>query len=213
MNGAVFFADDVPTRLRLPGGSTGLRVEQVGLGDSLRRTNELLLLLRKISAEILGALRTQPDTSIHHFNMVEHVGLREVGLLRLRRFIFVGSERADINQPGNAIVGTGSGDDASAIGVADEDNGAANPADRCFHQSDILCRCVETVLRGDTLIPLRLKGSDQLAEARAIGPEPMAEHDAWLGLHRFHLFSYSAFRLRRARTRNIHSLMPGGAHK
>src|SRR6267142_6326386 len=107
MNGVVFFADDVPARLRLPGGSTGLRVEQVGLGDSLRRPNELLLLLRKISAEILGALRTQPDTSIYHFNMVEHVGLREIRLLRLRRFIGIGSERANINQPGNAIVGTG----------------------------------------------------------------------------------------------------------
>src|SRR5258708_5568461 len=182
MDGAIVLGDDVPAWLRLPGGSTDLRVEQVGLGDYLRRPNELLILLRKISAEILGALRTKPDTSIHHFNMVEHVGLREVELLRLRRFIFVGSERADINQPGNAIVGTGSGDDASAIGVADEDNGAANPADRCFHQSDILCRCVEAVLRGDTLITLRLKGSDQLAEARAIGPEPVAENDAWFSL-------------------------------
>src|SRR6267142_948766 len=182
MNGVVFFADDVPARLRLPGGSTGLRIEQVGLGDSLRRPNELLLLLRKISAEIPGALRTQPDTSIHDFDVREDVSLREIRLLRLRRFIFVGSERADINQPGNAIVGTGSGDDASAIGVADEDNGAANPADRCFHQSDILCRCVEAVLRGDTLITFRLKGSDQLAEARAIGPEPVAENDAWFSL-------------------------------
>src|SRR5260370_22133034 len=127
--------------------------------------------------------------------MVEHVGLREVGLLRLRRFIFVGSERADINQPGNAIVGTGAGDDASAVGVADEDNGAANPADRSFHQSDILCRCVEAVLRCNTLITLRLKWSDQLAEARAIGPEPMTENDAWFGFCRlrFHILSFFDF--------------------
>src|SRR6266850_2446664 len=112
MNGVVFFADDVPARLRLPGG-----------------------------------------------------------------FIGVWSEPADINQRGNPIVGPGAGDDASAVGVADEDNGAADPADRYFHQGDVLCRCVEAVLRCDTLIPLRLKGNDQLAEARAIGPEPMTEHD------------------------------------
>src|SRR5260370_3002586 len=182
MNGVVFFADDVPTRLRLPGGSTGLRVEQVGLGDALRRPNELLLLLRKISAEILRTFGTKPDTSIHDFNVVEHVGLREVRLLRLRRFIGVRSERANINQPGNPIVGPGAGDDASAVGVADEDNGAADAADGCFHQSDVLCRCVEAVLPGNTLILLRLKGSDQLAEARAIGPKPVAEHDTWFSL-------------------------------
>ena len=64
VDGAVVFADDVPARLRLPSSSTGLRVEQVGLGNSLRRPNELLLLLRKVSAEILRALRTQPDTSV-----------------------------------------------------------------------------------------------------------------------------------------------------
>src|SRR6266478_6589511 len=187
MHGLVFFADDVPARLRLPSGSPDFRVEQVGSGDALSRPNELLLLLRKVSAEILRALRTQPDTSIYDFDVGEDVGLRELGLLRLRRFIGVRSERADINQPGNAIVGSGAGDDASAVGVADEDNGAADPANRCFHQCDVLCRCIEAVLRCNTLIPLRLKGHDQLAEARTIGPESVAKHDAWFGLRHFAL--------------------------
>src|SRR5439155_19027569 len=53
MHGAVFFADDVPARLRLPSGSPDSRLEQVGFGDALGRPNELLLLLRKVSAEIL----------------------------------------------------------------------------------------------------------------------------------------------------------------
>src|SRR5437588_2028103 len=170
----------------LPSGSPDVRLEQVGLGDALGRPNELLLLLRKVSAEILRALRTQPDTSIHDFDMGEDVGRRELGLLRLRCFIGVRSERADINQPDNAIVGSGAGDDASAVRVADEDNGAADPAYRCFHQGDVLCRCVEAVLRCNTLIPLRLKWNDQLAETRAIGPESVAKHDAWFGLRRCH---------------------------
>src|SRR6266567_1686047 len=51
MHGVVFFADDVPAWLRLPSGSPGLRLEQVGFGDALSRPNELLLLLREISAE------------------------------------------------------------------------------------------------------------------------------------------------------------------
>src|SRR3989454_12719125 len=101
---------------------------------------------------LFRSLRTQPDTSIHDFDMGVDVGRRELGLLRLRCFIGVRSERADINQPDNAIVGSGAGDDASAVGVADEDYGVADPAHRCFHQGDVLCRCVEAVLRCNTLI-------------------------------------------------------------
>src|SRR5882762_8024754 len=186
MHGAVFFADDVPARLRLPSGSPDFRLEQVGFGDALGRPNELLLLLRKVSAEILRALRTQPDTSIHDFDVGEDVGLRELGLLRLRRFIGVRSERADINQPDNAIVGSDAGNDAFAVGMADEDNGAADPAHRRFHRGDVLCRCVEAVLRCNTLIPLCLKGNDQFAEARAIGPKSVAKHNAWFGQRRCH---------------------------
>src|SRR6202008_4584874 len=111
----------------------------------------------------------------------------EVGLLRLRRFISVWSERADVNQPDNTIVGSGTGDDASAVGVADEYSGAADPAQRCSHQGDVLCRCVEAVLRRNTLIPLCLKRNDQLAKARAIGPESVAKHDAWFALRGFRI--------------------------
>ena len=112
----------------------------------------------------------------------KNVGLRELGLLRLRRFIGVRCERGDVNQPGNTIVSSGAGNDTSAVGVADEDNGAAHPAYRCFRQGNVLCRCVEAVLRRNTFIPLRLKGNDQLTEARAIGPEPMAEYNTFLSL-------------------------------
>src|SRR5215469_11681870 len=73
MYGAVLFADDVPARLRLPGGSPGFRCEQVRLRDALSRPNQLLLLLRKVSAEMLRALRTQPDASIHDFDEGEDV--------------------------------------------------------------------------------------------------------------------------------------------
>src|SRR6266446_857321 len=187
MHGIILFGDDVPARLRLPGSSPDFRLEQIGFRRALGRPNELLLLLRKVAAEILCALRTQPDTSVDDFYVGKNVGLRELGLLRLRRFIGVRCERGDVNQPGNTIVSSGAGNDASAVGVADEDNGAAHPAYHCFRQGNVLCRCVEAVLRRNTLIPLRLKGNDQLAEARTIGPEPMAEHDAWFGLRHFAL--------------------------
>src|SRR6266478_7281476 len=182
MHGIILFGDDVPARLRLPGSSPDFRLEQIGFRRALGRPNELLLLLRKVAAEILCALRTQPDTSVDDFYVGKNVGLRELGLLRLRRFIGVRCERGDVNQPGNTIVSSGAGNDTSAVGVADEDNGAAHPAYRCFRQGNVLCRCVEAVLRRNTLIPLRLKGNDQLTEARAIGPEPMAEYNTFFCL-------------------------------
>src|SRR5713101_7968447 len=183
MHGVVFFADDVPAWLRLPSGSPDFRLEQAGFGDALSRPNELLLLLRKISAEILRTFGTKPDTSIHDFDVGEDVCLREVRLLCLRCLIGVWSERADVNQPGNAIVDSGACDDASAVGVANEDDRAADPADRCLHQGDVLCRCVEAILRCNTLIPLRLKGTDQLAEARTIRPKSMREYNTWFCFH------------------------------
>ena len=64
MDGVILFADDVPAGLRLPCGSPNFRLEQVGFRDALGRPNELLLLLRKVSAEKLRALGTQPDSSI-----------------------------------------------------------------------------------------------------------------------------------------------------
>jgi hypothetical protein len=108
--------------------------------------------------------------------MWEKTSVVEVGLLRLRRLVRIGSERADVNQPNDSIVGSGAGDDRP-VGVANQDNGAVDPADRFFRHLDVLCRRVEAVLCRNTLIALRLQGNDQLAEARAIGPEPVAEHD------------------------------------
>src|SRR6476660_5792586 len=177
MHGIILFGDDVPARLRLPGSSPDFRLEQIGFRRALGRPNELLVLLREVAAEILCALRTQPDTSVDDFYVGKNVGLRELGLLRLRRFIGVRCERGDVNRPGNTIVSSGAGNDTSAVGVADENNGAAHPANRCSRQGNVLCRCVEAVLRRNTFIPLRLKGNDQLTEARAISPEPMAEYD------------------------------------
>src|SRR6266481_2584281 len=182
MHGIILFGDDVPARLRLPGGSPGFRLEQIGFRRALGRPNELLLLLRKVAAEILCALPTQPDTSVDDFYVGKNVGLRELGLLRLRGFISVRSERGDVNQADNTIVSSGAGNDTSAVGVADEDNGAAHSAYRFFRQGNVLCRCVEAVLRRNTFIPLRLKGNDQLTEARAIGPEPMAEYNTFFCL-------------------------------
>src|SRR5580704_10290679 len=132
MNRVVLFTDNVPSGLRFPGGAPGSCLEQVRLRDALRRPNELLLLLRKVSAEKLCALPTQPDTTIHDFYLRKDVCRREIGLLRLPTLVRVWSERTDINQASNPIVGPGAGDDGSAVRVADKDDRAAHSPNRCF---------------------------------------------------------------------------------
>ena len=47
---------------------------------------------------------------------------------------------------------------------------------------------VQALLRGDHLVSLRLQRRDQLVPARAIGPDPVAEHDAWFALGSVHLY-------------------------
>src|SRR5207248_2404681 len=84
MHGLVFFADDIPAWLRLPSGSPDFRPEQVGFGDALSRPNELLLLLRKISTELLRALASQPDTTVQIIEVRAYICLRGVRWLSLR---------------------------------------------------------------------------------------------------------------------------------
>ena len=111
-------ADDVPARLRLPGGSPRFRLEQVGLGDALGGPNELLLLLGKVTGEIRNAFREHPDASVGNFDVAEDwCGV--LVELALHGFISIESDRGDVNQPDNAIIGSSSGDDGTAIRVAE----------------------------------------------------------------------------------------------
>ena len=89
-------------------------------------------MLGQIAREIIDAVRKQPDASVLDVDVGEDLCPREIGLLRLRSLVRVRSKRADVNQADNAIVGSGACDDASSIGVADKDNRAADPTDRCF---------------------------------------------------------------------------------
>jgi len=85
--------------------------------------------------------------------------------LRLGRLIGVRCKCGDVDQPGNAIVGSGAGDDASAIRVADENGWTADSPERAFHGGYVVRGCVEAVLGSNTLVPFGLKRGDHLAEA------------------------------------------------
>jgi len=113
--GVVVPGDNVPARLRLPGSSSGFGVEQVGSWHALGRPNHLLVLLGQVACEGIHAFRKQPEASVRDLDVREDVCLRELGWLRVRHFIGVRRKCGEINQPGNAIVGSGAGDDASAV--------------------------------------------------------------------------------------------------
>ena len=115
--GAVVLGDDVPAWLRPPCRSSRFRREQVWSRHALGRPNELLVLLGQVACEGFDAFLKQPDTSIRDFDVREDVCLRELGRLRVGRLIGVRCKCGDVDQPGNAIVGSGAGADASAIRV------------------------------------------------------------------------------------------------
>jgi hypothetical protein len=68
----------------------------------------------------------------------------ELVLLALRRHGLVWGERGDVDQPGHPVIGSCGGDDASAVGVADEDGRAADPPERAEWRGDCVSRlCCE----------------------------------------------------------------------
>ena len=182
LDGAVFLGDDVPARLQFPRRSSGFRVEQVGNRRTLGRPNEFLFRLGQIACETVDAFRAQPDSPVRDFDVGKHVCLREIGLLRLRSLICVRCECGDVDQPRYAVVGARARNNASAIRVADEDGWTADPAQRTSYGGDVVRGCVEAVLGCQHLMPVRLKGSDHLAEAGTVSPKSVTEYDTGFGL-------------------------------
>ena len=58
------------------------------------------------------------------------VGHGELVLLALRGLGLVRGEGRDVDQSGHAVIGARGGDDAAAVGVADENGRAADPSQR-----------------------------------------------------------------------------------
>jgi hypothetical protein len=63
--------------------------------------------------------------------------------------------------------------------MSHEDCGAADAAQRTADSSGVAVDGVEAVLRGDDLVSLSLQRRNDFAEARAIRPKSVSEHDAW----------------------------------
>ena len=115
MDSAVVVGHDVPTRLRLPGRARGIPAEEVGSWRIMGGPNNLLLFFREISSEARYAFRTHPDAPVRDLNVFEDVGNGELLLLALRSFVGVGGKGSDIDEPGDAVIGSCGRDDASTV--------------------------------------------------------------------------------------------------
>jgi len=74
--------------------------------------------------------------------------------------------------------------------VADEQYRTAHAVERSLHGGQVLLVGLEAVLHRDDLVTIRLQRRDHLVEARAVGPDAVAENDGWLGRCRHFAFSF-----------------------
>ena len=156
---------NVPARFGLPGRAYHFLVEEVRSRRIVRRPDDLLLLCRKISREILHAVREHPNAPISNFDVAEYVGVGEFAQLAIDRLVSIGCDRRDIDQPDNTVVCPRRCDDGAAVRVADKDGGTADPSQRAFHCGDVPSVRVEAVLGSYHFVSLRLKWGDHLAKA------------------------------------------------
>src|SRR5260370_895420 len=80
----VVVGHDIPAWPGLPGDAGSVPTEEVGCRGIVRRPDNLLLFLRKISREELDAFRLHPETPITRFDVPEYVGRGVRSLLALR---------------------------------------------------------------------------------------------------------------------------------
>src|SRR4029077_8226334 len=108
---------------------------------------------------------------------------RKFILLALRRLVRIRRKCADVDQRGNALVGSRGCNDCSTVRMTNENGRTADPSERSVNRVDVAFECVETVLGRNHFVPLRLKRWDQLTEARAVGPESVGEYNTWFCCH------------------------------
>jgi hypothetical protein len=86
--------------------------------------------------------------------VAEDLCARKFILLALRRLVGIRRECADVDQPGNALIGSRGCNNCSAVLMPDENGRAADPSERSVDCRDVAFESVETVLGRDHFVPL-----------------------------------------------------------
>src|ERR1700678_1785252 len=117
---SIVFTHDEPTRLRFPRRRSHGGVEQIRRGWIVRCPHDLLLGFRKIATEVCYPRGFHPDAAVGHFDLLKDRSRRKLTELLLRGLALVGAERADVDEPANAVVGARPGYDLAAVGMSDQ---------------------------------------------------------------------------------------------
>src|SRR5579872_2412332 len=104
MNGMVLLAQNEPTGLRRPRGTLhSASREEVGHWREMRGPHELLLFLRKVSAEKLRATRKHPGVPVNDFNAREDI--RRIFVELVLNSLSLGWRHcSDIDETSDAII-------------------------------------------------------------------------------------------------------------
>ena len=101
------------------------------------RPDELLLLLGKVSAEKLSPVRKHPGVPVRDLDARKDIRGILVELV-LYRLADIRGDCSNVDEAGHAIIDSRGRDGSAAIGVADEENGAANAVERALNHSHVL---------------------------------------------------------------------------
>src|ERR1700758_1647441 len=145
--------------------------------------DELLLCLGKVSAEKLSPVRKHPGAPVRDLDARKDIRGILVELL-LYGLADIRGDRSDVDKAGHAIIDARGRNGSASVGMAHEDDRTADAVERALHGSYVLFERVEAILNCDHLMPIGLQCGDHLAEARAVGPNAVAEHNGWFALQR-----------------------------
>jgi len=180
MDGVVLRGQDVPARLRLPRGVLDLLLlEQVGDGRIMGCPDELLFFLGKVSREKLSTVRKHPGAPVRDFDAREDIRRILVKLL-LYGFADIRGDRSDVNKSGHAIIDARGRNGSASVGMAHEEDRAADTVERALHRSDVPFKRVEAILNGDHLMPIRLQCGDDLAKSTSRRPRCRGRTRWWV---------------------------------
>src|SRR5690242_15144837 len=118
--------------------------------------DELLLLLGKVSAEKLSPVRKHPGEPVRDLDARKDIRGIFVELV-LYSLANIRGDRSDVDKAGNAIIDARGRNGGAAVGVPDEENGAANTVECPLYHSHVLIKRFQTILNCNHLMPVRLQ--------------------------------------------------------
>ena len=116
LNRMVLRSRNVPARLRSPGGTFHLLIEQICYRCALSGPDQVLLFLGEIACKGRDAVTLQPNAPVCNLDMRKNVGCRKLLLQALGCLVGIRGKRREVNKRRNSWVSARRRDDlASAL--------------------------------------------------------------------------------------------------